>query len=126
MPGWIYTLHIDSNIYLGIACGTIDLELIAQDRPLADGSIDPVMLSATKDAQYAGGIAYRNQELAFLSANYIDMNFRTYVDAAHVPSTVWLFGSSLLGLVAVTKRKTVKIIYTIRADSLRIATVKYS
>ena len=47
-----------------------------------------------------------------LQRDYFDLNFKTYYDESFVPTTVpvpaavWLFGSGLLGLIGLARRKT--------------------
>lgn len=57
-------------------------------------------------AYYASFFADPGTMLIDGTAGY-DLNFRTYVDTSvvPVPATVWLFGSGLIGMIGVAKRK---------------------
>lgn len=67
-------------------------------------SFDPSFNSTTEN-QYAAGELYEGGNI--FSSPDRDINFRTWMDvsAIPVPAAVWLFGSGLLGLVGMARRK---------------------
>lgn len=54
---------------------------------------------------YAGGAAYSDNIANPGFQNNSDLWFRTGVSAVPVPAAVWLFGSGLLGLIGIARRK---------------------
>jgi len=57
---------------------------------------------------YVNGMLYLNGSV-FVNSDS-DLHFRTYVDvsAVPVPAAAWLFGSGLIGLIGIARRKTIK------------------
>jgi len=53
--------------------------------------------------EYAAGNVYLNGSIS--SSSDHDTHFRTYVSAVPVPAAAWLFGSGLIGLIGVARRK---------------------
>lgn len=60
---------------------------------------------------YSGGEAYlRGADIGsstWTTFRNSDLSFRTYVQPVPVPAAVWLFGSGLLGLIGIARRKKV-------------------
>jgi len=67
-----------------------------------------IFISGSGDDVYAGGFTLESAPFADLPSCSpgCDLNFRVTPSAVPVPAAVWLFGSGLLGLVGVARRRS--------------------
>lgn len=89
-----YEVTIGAGCYVGAWTGG-DYTSTAE----CHATIDPIVRldQAAFDAKYGAN--------SFLLSDYYSLQFSTNVNAVPVPAAVWLFGSGLLGLVSLVRRK---------------------
>ena len=104
-PGFLFTAFDFSGLPVSVSAGT----MLALTLRYTGVSPDIYVEWGNSNDPYATGHAWNNRkwDAGWALFSGIDYGFRTYVDAseAPIPPALWLFGSGLLGLIGISKRK---------------------
>ena len=87
---------------LGIDVNVVDVLAVDLSTSRALPNLYGVRRQISSD-EYAGGAHFAGN--SFISSGADDLAFKTFVTPVPIPPAVWLFGSGLLGLVGMARRK---------------------